>query len=92
MAELLIAIIVALLAGAAAFAVMGGGNQVWWKDLIFGFIGGILGSWLFSLLGLGSTTLGVGGVVGTMIAMFIPAFVGALIAIWVLRQVFKANV
>lgn len=84
MTELLISILIWFLAGAAAFSVMGAGNKQGWKDILFGFIGAIVGGWLFSLLGIG---VGYG-----LIGVFIVAFVGACLAIFIARRIFQANV
>lgn len=77
MAELLISLLIWLAAGAVAFAIMGGSKK-WYVDLGFGFLGAVLGGWLFSLLGV---SVGWG-----LIGAFIVALVGAVIAIWIARQ------
>ena len=69
-------LIVGLIAGFLASAVMRGGGYGIVGDIIVGLIGAFIGGWLFSLLGIGA-----GGLIGSIIV----AFVGACILIALLR-------
>ena len=51
-------------------------------DIILGILGGIVGGWLFGMLGLWPG----GGIIGSILV----AFVGAVILVWITRLVKKA--
>jgi uncharacterized membrane protein YeaQ/YmgE (transglycosylase-associated protein family) len=51
-------------------------------DIILGPLGGLLGGWIFSMLGLWPG----GGLIGSIIV----AFVGAVILVWITRLLKKA--
>lgn len=70
-------LIVGLVAGFLASAVMRGGSFGIIGDLIAGIIGAFIGGWLFSLLGISAG----GGIVSSIIV----AFIGACILIAILR-------
>jgi uncharacterized membrane protein YeaQ/YmgE (transglycosylase-associated protein family) len=72
-------LIVGLIAGFLASAVMRGGGYGVLGDIIVGIIGAMIGGWLFSLLGIGAG----GGLIGSIII----AFIGACILIAILRAV-----
>lgn len=70
-------LIVGLIAGVLASAVMRGGGYGIVGDIVVGLIGAVIGGFLMSLLGLAGT----GGIVWTVIV----AFIGACILIALLR-------
>jgi uncharacterized membrane protein YeaQ/YmgE (transglycosylase-associated protein family) len=51
-------------------------------DIILGILGGVVGGWLFGLLGIWSG----GGVIGSIIV----AFIGAVILVWITRLLKRA--
>ena len=69
-------LLIGLIAGALASAVMRGGGYGIVGDIVVGLIGAFIGGFLMSLLGLGSS-----GFVGTLIV----AFIGACLLIALLR-------
>lgn len=70
--------VVGLIAGWLAGKVMKGGGYGIVVDIVLGILGGFLGGWLFGLLGIRHC----GGLVGSIVV----AFVGAVILIWIIRQ------
>jgi len=75
-------IIVGLIAGWLAGKVMKGGGYGPLMDIVLGMLGGILGGGLFGMLGISAE----GGLIG---GIFV-AFVGAVILVWITRQLKKA--
>jgi uncharacterized membrane protein YeaQ/YmgE (transglycosylase-associated protein family) len=75
------AIVVGLIAGWLAGQVMKGGGYGVIMDIVLGILGGIVGSWLFGLLGLHA-----GGPIGSIIV----SFVGAVLLVWISRKLKKA--
>jgi uncharacterized membrane protein YeaQ/YmgE (transglycosylase-associated protein family) len=73
-------IVVGLIAGWLAGKVMKGGGYGVLMDIVLGIAGGILGGWVFGLLGLHA-----GGLIGSIVV----AFVGAVILVWIVRQIKK---
>lgn len=73
-------IVVGLIAGWLAGQVMKGGGYGILVDLVLGILGGIVGGFVFGLLGLHA-----GGLIGNIIV----SFVGAVILVWIVRQVKK---
>jgi uncharacterized membrane protein YeaQ/YmgE (transglycosylase-associated protein family) len=73
-------IVVGLIAGWLAGQVMKGGG--YGVDIILGILGGILGGWIFGMLGIWHG----GGMIGSIIV----AFVGAVILVWITRLLKKA--
>ncbi len=71
-------LLVGLIAGFLASAVMRGGGYGVVGDIVVGLVGALIGGFLASLLGVGA-----GGFVGTVII----AFIGAVILIAILRAV-----
>ena len=69
-------LLIGLIAGALASAVMRGGGYGIVGDIVVGLIGALIGGFLMSLLGLGGT-----GFVGTLVV----AFIGACVLIALLR-------
>lgn len=69
-------LLIGLIAGALASAVMRGGGYGIVGDIVVGLIGALIGGFLMSLLGLGSS-----GFIGTLIV----AFIGACLLIALLR-------
>jgi len=80
MEGLIYAIVVGLLAGWLAGQVMKGGGYGVLVDIILGILGGIVGRWVFGLLGLHA-----GGMIGSIVV----SFVGAVILVWITRLVKK---
>jgi uncharacterized membrane protein YeaQ/YmgE (transglycosylase-associated protein family) len=74
-------IVVGLIAGWLAGKVMKGGGYGVVVDIILGILGAIVGGFVFGLLGLHA-----GGLIGSIIV----AFVGAVILVWITRQLKKA--
>jgi uncharacterized membrane protein YeaQ/YmgE (transglycosylase-associated protein family) len=74
-------IVVGLIAGFLAGKVMKGGGFGVVMDIVVGIAGAILGGWLFGLIGIQA-----GGLIGSIVV----AFVGAVILIWIVRQLKKA--
>jgi uncharacterized membrane protein YeaQ/YmgE (transglycosylase-associated protein family) len=74
-------IVVGLIAGFLAGQVMKGGGFGVVMDIVVGIAGAILGGWLFGLIGIQA-----GGLIGSIVV----AFVGAVILIWIVRQLKKA--
>ena len=52
-------------------------------DIILGILGGLVGGWIFGMLGIWKG--------GGMIASIIVAFVGAVILVWITRLLKKAR-
>lgn len=66
-------IIIGIIAGFAAGKIMRGGGFGCLVNLILGIIGGVLGGWLFGLLGITTS-----GIIGSLIT----ATVGAIALLW----------
>ena len=75
------AVMVGLIAGWLAGKVMKGGGYGTLMDIVLGIAGGVIGSFVFGLLGLSAS-----GLTGSIIV----SFVGAVILIWLVRQLRKA--
>jgi uncharacterized membrane protein YeaQ/YmgE (transglycosylase-associated protein family) len=80
--SLLVWIIVGLIAGWLAGKVMKGGGYGVLVDTLLGMLGGIVGGWVFNVLGIWPAA----GLIGSIIV----AFVGAVILIAVSRAIKKA--
>jgi uncharacterized membrane protein YeaQ/YmgE (transglycosylase-associated protein family) len=75
------AVIVGLIAGWLAGKVMKGGGYGVPMDIIVGIVGGVIGRFVFGLLGLSAS-----GLTGSIIV----SFVGAVILIWLVRRLRRA--
>ena len=75
------AVIVGLIAGWLAGKVMKGGGYGTLIDIVLGIAGGVIGGFVFGLLGLSAS-----GLTGSIIV----SFVGAVILIWLVRQLKRA--
>ena len=75
-------IIVGLIAGWAAGKIMGKGGYGPLMDIVLGILGGIVGGFLLSLLGLNSS----GGLIGEIVV----AIIGAVFLIWISRMLKRA--
>ena len=75
------AVVVGLIAGWLAGKVMKGGGYGTLMDIVLGIAGGVIGGFVFGLLGLSAS-----GLTGSIIV----SFVGAVILIWLVRQLKKA--
>ena len=82
MAWLLWVIIVGLIAGWAAGRIMGMGGYGPLMDIVLGIVGGIIGGFLLSLVGLHSS----GGLIGEIVV----AIIGAVFLIWLSRMLKRA--
>jgi uncharacterized membrane protein YeaQ/YmgE (transglycosylase-associated protein family) len=82
MAWLLWVIIVGLIAGWAAGRIMGKGGYGPLMDIVLGIVGGIIGGFLLSLVGLHSS----GGLIGEIVV----AIIGAVFLIWLSRMLKRA--
>lgn len=76
-------IVVGLIAGWLAGKVMKGGGYGTFMDIILGILGGVLGGWIFGILGIWH---GGGGIIGSIIV----AFIGAVILVWITRMIKRA--
>ena len=74
-------IVVGLVAGWLAGKVMKGGGYGVLMDIILGIAGAILGGWVFGIIGIHA-----GGLIGSIVV----AFIGAVILVWIIRQIKKA--
>ena len=75
------AVVIGFIAGWLAGKVMKGGGYGVPMDLALGIVGGVIGRVIFGLLGLSASS-----VTGSIIV----SFVGAVILIWLVRQLKKA--
>ena len=82
MAWLIWVIIVGLIAGWAAGRIMGKGGYGPIMDIVLGILGGIVGGFLVSLVGLQSS----GGLIGEIVV----AIIGAVFLIWISRMLKRA--
>jgi len=82
MGWLLWVIIVGLIAGWAAGRLMGKGGYGPVMDIVLGILGGIVGGFLLSLVGLHSS----GGLIGEIVV----AIIGAVFLIWISRMLKRA--
>lgn len=67
-------ILIGIAAGAVAGKLMRGGGFGWIVNLVVGIIGGVLGGWIFGLLGIHTT-----GIIGSLIT----SVVGAVFLLWI---------
>jgi uncharacterized membrane protein YeaQ/YmgE (transglycosylase-associated protein family) len=74
-------LVIGLIAGWLAGKVMKGRGYGVLMDILLGIVGGMIGRFVFGMLGLASWN-----VIGSIIV----SFVGALILIWLVRQLKKA--
>ena len=75
------AVVIGFIAGWLAGKVMRGGGYGVPMDIVLGIVGGLIGRVVFGLLGLSASS-----VTGSIIV----SFVGAVILIWLVRQLKKA--
>jgi uncharacterized membrane protein YeaQ/YmgE (transglycosylase-associated protein family) len=78
---LVYAILVGLIAGWLAGKVMKGGGYGVLMDIILGIAGGVLGRFVFGLLGISAWNL---------LGSIIVSFFGAVLLVWIVRQIKKA--
>lgn len=78
MTGLIWTIIVGIIAGFLAGKVMNGSGYGLFMDLLLGVAGGIVGGFVLSLVGIGGS-----GIVGSILV----ATFGAVLLIWIVRQV-----
>ena len=77
--DLIGTIIVGIAAGFLAGKIMKGGGFGWVANMLLGLVGGFVGGWMFSLLGIHAD----GGFVGQLVT----ALVGAVAVLWVASKV-----
>jgi len=82
MTWLLWVILVGLIAGWAAGRIMGKGGYGPLMDIVLGVVGGIVGGFLLSLVGLQSS--------GGAISEVVVAIIGAVFLIWISRMLKRA--
>jgi uncharacterized membrane protein YeaQ/YmgE (transglycosylase-associated protein family) len=82
MGWLLWVIIVGLIAGWAAGRIMGKGGYGPLMDIVLGILGGIVGGFLISLVGLHAS--------GGLISEIVVAIIGAVFLIWISRMLKRA--
>jgi len=75
---MLIAIIVGLIAGFLAGKIMNGSGYGIFMDLVLGLLGGIFGSFVLGLVGIGAR-----GIIGSILV----ATFGSVLLIWIVRWV-----
>ena len=75
------AVVIGLIAGWLAGTVMKGRGYGVLMDIVLGIVGGVIGRFVFGMLGLASWN-----VIGSIVV----SFVGAVILIWLVRQLKKA--
>jgi uncharacterized membrane protein YeaQ/YmgE (transglycosylase-associated protein family) len=74
-------VVVGLIAGFLAGKVMKGGGFGVLMDIVVGIAGAVVGGWVLGLVGIHA-----GGLIGSIVV----AFVGAVLLIWIVRQLKKA--
>lgn len=74
-------LVVGLVAGWLAGLVMKGSGYGVLADIVLGIVGGILGGWIFRIVGIWP-----GGLIGSIVV----AFVGAVLFVWLTRVIKKA--
>ncbi|MDD4141397.1 MAG: GlsB/YeaQ/YmgE family stress response membrane protein [Bacteroidales bacterium] len=68
-------ILIGALAGFIAGKLTKGGGFGFWVNLLVGIVGGVLGGWIFSLLGIGGDSI---------IWDLIVSVIGAIVFLWIL--------
>ena len=74
---MIVAIIIGVLAGFLAGKIMNGSGYGILMDLLLGFVGGIVGRFVFSMIGIGAT-----GIIGAILI----STAGAMMLIWIVRM------
>ena len=86
MIQILRLLIVGLVAGWLAGRVMKGGGYGVLMDIVLGVLGAIVGGWIFGALNIWPGGWPGGEIFGGMLV----AFVGAVLLVWITRQLKKA--
>ena len=73
-------ILIGLVSGAVAGKLMRGGGFGWLVNLVVGIIGGVLGGWLFGILGIHTSSI---------IGSLITSVVGAIFLLWIVGWLSK---
>jgi len=71
-------IIVGLIAGWATGRIMKGSGYGPLMDIVLGIIGGVIGGWIMTAIGIGA---------GGLIWSIIVAIIGAIILVWIVRLI-----
>ena len=77
--QLIVALVIGGLCGFAANKLMKGDSGSILKNVILGVVGGIVGGWLGSLLGVG----------GGWVTSILLAIGGSCLVVWIARKLFK---
>ncbi|MDE5886077.1 MAG: GlsB/YeaQ/YmgE family stress response membrane protein [Muribaculaceae bacterium] len=75
-------IIIGIVSGAVAGKLMRGGGFGWIVNLVVGIIGGVLGGWIFGILGIHTSSI---------IGSLITSVVGAIFLLWIVGWLSKSN-
>lgn len=67
-------IIIGIVSGLIAGKIMRGGGFGWIVNLLVGVVGGVLGGWVFSLLGIHTSSI---------IGSLVTSVVGAVLLLWI---------
>jgi len=78
--SLVISIAIGIIAGFIASKIMKGKGQGCWIDLFLGIVGGVVGSWLFSLLGLQLMS-------NNCLGPIVTSTLGAVIVLWIWSKI-----
>ncbi|MDE6298387.1 MAG: GlsB/YeaQ/YmgE family stress response membrane protein [Muribaculaceae bacterium] len=73
-------ILIGLVSGAVAGKLMRGGGFGWLVNLVVGIIGGVLGGWIFGILGIHTSSI---------IGSLITSVVGAIFLLWIVGWLSK---
>lgn len=75
-------ILIGIVSGFVAGKLMRGGGFGWIVNLVVGIIGGVLGGWLFSLLGIHTSSI---------IGSLITSVVGAVVLLWIVGLISRSS-
>lgn len=73
-------ILIGIVSGAVAGKLMRGGGFGWIVNLVVGIIGGVLGGWIFGILGIHTSSI---------IGSLITSVVGAIFLLWIVGWLSK---
>ncbi|MDE7109811.1 MAG: GlsB/YeaQ/YmgE family stress response membrane protein [Muribaculaceae bacterium] len=75
-------ILIGIVSGAVAGKLMRGGGFGWIVNLVVGIIGGVLGGWIFGILGIHTSSI---------IGSLITSVVGAIFLLWIVGWLGKTS-